>query len=55
VDNFELSILHIKVDQAAGTATATVRATHEGKRRAETITLVREHGGWRISAVGGAA
>ncbi len=49
IDSLELSVSSIKLDAAAGTATAEVRSIVDGKTRPGTLTLVKEDGKWRIS------
>jgi hypothetical protein len=49
IDNLEATVQTVKV---SGTmATASVVAIHEGKKHLETVTLVKESGGWRISGL----
>jgi hypothetical protein len=52
IDNFEASVQGITIDAAKGTATASVKSTHEGKKRTATLTLVHEGGRWRVSGLG---
>jgi hypothetical protein len=53
VDSFELSAQLIRV-HATGphpTATAQVKSVYAGKTRLSTISLVKENGKWKISAL----
>jgi Domain of unknown function (DUF4878) len=50
IDSFEVTVESVHIDGA--TASAQVKSIHEGKNRIETLTLVKEHGKWRISGVG---
>jgi hypothetical protein len=49
-DSLELSVQSIQIDAAGTTATAHVKSTYAGNRRAGTITLVKEGGSWKVSA-----
>jgi hypothetical protein len=54
VDSFELSVDSIKLGgtAAARTATARVKSIHSGKSRSSTLSLVKEGGKWKVSALG---
>jgi copper chaperone CopZ len=51
VDSLELSVESVQVAADGKTATANVKSIREGKSHAGTVSLVKEAGGWRISAV----
>jgi hypothetical protein len=49
IDNFETTVQSVQINGA--TATAHVKGVNGGKKSVQTVTLVREGGKWRISAV----
>jgi hypothetical protein len=49
-DNFSLDVTDVTIN--GGKATAKVKGTSRGKDVIRTFSLVREGGGWRISAFG---
>lgn len=51
IENLDVTIDSVKLAPGASTATATVRSTYAGKKRATTLTLVKEGGGWRVSGL----
>jgi hypothetical protein len=51
IDNLEASVESVHVDPAGKTATATVKSVYGGKKRTTTVTLVKEGGRWRVSAL----
>jgi copper chaperone CopZ len=51
VDSLEVSVESVQVAADGKTATASVKSIDEGKQRAGTVSLVKEDGRWKISAV----
>ena len=49
VDSLELSVQSVQVNGA--TASAHVKSVYEGKPRLSTLTLVKESGKWKLSAL----
>lgn len=51
LDSMEVSVksIHIAADQAS--ATAEVKSIREGKSKAQTLSLVKEGGKWKISGL----
>lgn len=49
VDNTELTVESVKV--SGTTATASVKSVYSGKKKLSTVSLVKEGGKWRISAL----
>jgi hypothetical protein len=54
IDSFELTVQSVQLGPAgaAQTATAGVKSVYKGKKRASTLTLVKEGGAWKISGLG---
>lgn len=54
VDSFEITVESIKLGgtSAARTASAPVKSIYSGKNRPATLSLVKESGKWKISALG---
>ena len=52
IDNLELSVQSIKIDTPGRTATAVAKSTYAGKKTLTPITLVKEGGSWKVSALG---
>jgi hypothetical protein len=52
IENFDVSVKSIAIDATAGTATAQVKSTYGGKQRTVPVSLVKESGRWKVSAVG---
>jgi hypothetical protein len=54
VDSFEVTIDSVQLGgtSAARTATAHVKSVYYGKKRASTLSLVKQGGKWKISALG---
>ena len=50
IDSLELSVQSIQLAPGGATATAHVKSTYSGKKRAGTVSLVKEAKGWRITA-----
>ncbi len=51
IDNPEATVESVRLDATARTATATVKSIVAGKSKLKSVTLVKEGGRWRISAV----
>jgi hypothetical protein len=51
IDNLEVKVQSIQIAPAATTATAQLRSVYAGKRRPVTVTLVKQGGKWKVSAV----
>jgi Domain of unknown function (DUF4878) len=49
IDSLETTIVSVKVAADGKTATAKVKSTYEGKTREQSLPLVKEAGGWKIS------
>lgn len=49
IDNTELVVESVKV--AGSTATASVKSVYDGKKKLTDVTLLKEGGKWRISAL----
>jgi copper chaperone CopZ len=52
VDSLEVKVQSVKLSSENTSATAAVRSVYEGKTRPSTISLVREGGKWKVSALG---
>jgi hypothetical protein len=50
IDTFEVKVESVQV--SGDTATARVKSVHHGKQVADTLTLVKQGGQWKISGVG---
>jgi hypothetical protein len=50
IDSLEVSVQSIQIAADAKTATAKVKSTYAGKKRAGTVSLTKESKGWRITA-----
>jgi len=51
IDNLEVTVQSVKIAPGGTTATAAVRSIYGGKTRAGTVTLAKEGGKWRLSAL----
>lgn len=51
IDSLELNIDTVQVTSAGHTASAVVTSVYSGKKRKSTISLVKETGKWKISAL----
>jgi hypothetical protein len=51
IENLDVTIESIKLAPGASTATAGVKSTYAGKKRTGTVTLVKEGGRWKVSAL----
>jgi hypothetical protein len=51
IDSLELNIDTVQVTSAGHTANAAVTSVYSGKKRKSTISLVKESGKWKISAL----
>jgi hypothetical protein len=51
IDSFEVTIDSVQITSPARTATARVKSVYSGKKRASTLSLVKEGGKWKISAL----
>jgi hypothetical protein len=52
IDSLEVSVQSVKLAAGGASATAAVRSIYEGKTRPSSISLVKETGKWKISALG---
>jgi hypothetical protein len=52
IDSLEVSVQSVKLASGNSTATAAVTSIYEGKKRPSTVSLVKEGGKWKISALG---
>jgi hypothetical protein len=52
IDSLEVSVQSIKLATGGASATAAVRSVYEGKTRPSSVSLVKESGKWKISALG---
>lgn len=52
VDSLEVSVQSVQLTSGADTATASVLSVHEGKKKLGTVSLAKEGGKWKISALG---
>jgi hypothetical protein len=50
IDNTELTVESVKVSGA--TASASIKSTYAGKKRAMSVSLAKEGGKWKIVSVG---
>jgi copper chaperone CopZ len=50
IDSFETTVESVQV--SGDHATALVKSTHAGKSALQTLTFVKEGGGWRIAGLG---
>lgn len=50
IDSLEVSVQSIQIAGGGAGATAQVKSTYAGKKRAGTISLVKEPKGWKIAA-----
>jgi hypothetical protein len=51
IDNLEANVKSIQIAPGAKTATATVKSTYAGKSRSAGVSLDKEGGAWKVSAV----
>jgi len=51
IDNLEVKVQSIQIAPGATTATAQLKSVYAGKRRPVTVTLVKQGGKWKVSAV----
>jgi len=51
ISNLETTVESVQIGAAGKTATAQVKSIHEGKSRVTPVTLVREGGSWKVSAL----
>jgi len=51
IDSLELNVVSVRVSTAGRAASASVTSVYAGKKRAGTVSLVKEGGKWKISAV----
>jgi hypothetical protein len=51
IDNLEVTVQSVKIAPGGKTATAAVRSIYGGKTRAGTLTLAKEGGKWKVSAL----
>jgi hypothetical protein len=51
IDNLEVKVLSVAVSPGGTTATARVRSTVSGKLKQTTVSLVKEAGVWKVSAL----
>jgi copper chaperone CopZ len=49
--NLETTVQSVQIAPDGRTATAQVKSIHEGKKRVSGVTLVKEGGSWKISAL----
>jgi hypothetical protein len=52
IDSFEVTIDSVAITSPARTATARVKSVYSGKKRTSTLSLVKESGKWKVSALG---
>lgn len=52
IDSLEVSVRSVTLAAGSTSATAAVRSVYEGKKRASRVSLVKEAGRWKISALG---
>lgn len=52
IDKLEVSVQSVKLASGGTSATAAVRSIYEGKTRPGSVSLVKEAGKWKISALG---
>lgn len=52
IDSLEVSVQSVKLASGDTGATAAVRSIYEGKTRPSTVSLVKEGGKWKVSALG---
>jgi hypothetical protein len=52
IDSLEVSVQSVKLAAGGASATAAVRSVYEGKKRPSSVSLVKEAGKWKISALG---
>ncbi len=51
ISNFETTVESVQIAAGGRTAVAQVKSTHEGKSRVTPVTLVKEGGSWKVSAL----
>jgi copper chaperone CopZ len=51
ISNLETTVESVHISPDGKTATAQVKSIHEGKSRVSGVTLVKEGGSWRLSAL----
>jgi hypothetical protein len=51
IDSLEVSVQSIGIAAGGATATAHVKSTYAGKKRAGAVSLAKERTGWRITAI----
>jgi hypothetical protein len=52
IDSLEVSVQSVKLAAGKTSATAAVKSIYEGKKRPSTVSLVKEGGKWKVSALG---
>jgi hypothetical protein len=52
IDSLEVSVQSVKLVAGGASATAAVRSVYEGKKRPSSVSLVKEAGKWKITALG---
>ena len=52
IDNLEVSVSSVQIGARGDTATAQVKGTWSGKKQTKPVSLVKEDGKWKISALG---
>jgi sorbitol-specific phosphotransferase system component IIBC len=52
IDSLTVSVQSVKLAAAGTSATAAVTSVYEGKKRPSSVSLVKEGGKWKISALG---
>jgi hypothetical protein len=51
ISNLETTVESVQIAADGKTATAQVKSIHEGKSRVTAVTLVKEGGSWKVSAL----
>jgi hypothetical protein len=52
IDSLEVSVQSVKLAAGNARATAAVTSVYEGKKRPSSVSLVKEGGKWKVSALG---
>ncbi|HTD09163.1 MAG TPA: hypothetical protein VK680_09760 [Solirubrobacteraceae bacterium] len=52
IDSLTVSVQSVKLAAGGTSATAAVTSVYEGKKRPSSVSLVKESGKWKISALG---
>ena len=52
IDSLTVSVQSVKLAAGDTSATAAVTSVYEGKKRPSSVSLVKESGKWKISALG---